>query len=284
VPWVYLDGELVAAERAALPALDRGLLYGYGLFETMRSYGGRVFRLAQHYRRLRIGADLLAMRLPLTPEALEDAADATLARNALADARLRLTVTAGPDGGRASVLLTAREVTEYPPELRRRGMAAVVSAVRRNETSPLAGVKSLNCLDNLLAREEARRRGAGEAIFLNSRGFIAEGAASNVFLVRDGKLLAPGIGSGALPGITREAVLELAGEEGLAVGEADVSPGDLAAAAAEAFLTGSVMEVMPLVSVDGKPVGTGRPGPLTQRLAGAYRALVARETSTASAV
>ena len=283
MPWLYLDGELVAAEQAALPALDRALLFGYGLFETMRSYGGRVFRLAQHYRRLEMGADVLAIPVPLTLAALEKAADATLARNGLAGARLRLTVTAGPEGGRPSVLLAAREVTEYPPELRRRGMAAVVSAVRRNETSPLAGVKSLNCLNNLLAREDAKRRGAGEAILLNTRGFIAEGAASNVFLVRDGKLLTPGIEAGALPGITRQAVLELAVAEGLAAEEADLSPGDLAAAA-EAFLTGSVMEVMPLVSVDSKPLGAGRAGPLTERLAAGYRDLVARETSTASAV
>jgi len=281
--WVYLDGELVAAESAALPASDRGLLYGYGLFETMRAYGGRVFRLAQHYRRLQVGADVLAIPVSLTLAALAEAAGATLARNGLAGARLRLTVTAGPDGGRPSLLLTAREVTEYPPELRRRGLAAVVSAVRRNETSPLAGVKSLNCLDNVLAREDAHRRGFGEAILLNTRGFIAEGAASNVFLVRDGKLLTPGIEAGALPGITRRAVLELAAEERLVAEEADLSPGDLAAAD-EAFLTGSVMEVMPLVGVDGEPVGTGRPGPLTQRLAEGYRALVARETSTATAV
>jgi len=284
VSWVYLNGELVEAERAVLPALDRGLLYGYGLFETMRSYGGRVFRLAEHYRRLEAGADLLAMPVPLTLGALEEAVDATLARNALPDARLRLTVTAGPEvGGGSSVVLLAREVTEYPPELRRRGMAAVVSGVRRNETSPLARVKSLNCLDNLLAREEARRSSAGEALLLNSHGFIAEGATSNVFLVRDGALLTPAVEAGALPGITRQTVLELAGEGGVAVEEAQVSQ-DVIAAADEAFLTNSVMEVMPLVSVGGRPVGTGRPGPLTERLAALYRDLVARETSRATAV
>ena len=282
--WVYLNGELVEAERAAVPALDRGLLYGYGLFETMRSYGGRVFRLAEHYRRLEAGADLLAIPVPLTLGALEEAVDATLARNTLPDARLRLTVTAGPEaGGGSSVVLLAREVTEYPPELRRRGMAAVVSGVRRNETSPLARVKSLNCLDNLLAREEARRSGAGEALLLNTRGFIAEGATSNVFLVRDGALLTPAVEAGALPGITRQAVLELAGEDGIAVEEADVALPDLFGAG-EAFLTNSVMEVMPLVSVDGRPVGPGRPGPLTERLARGYRELVARETSSAPAI
>ena len=282
--WVYLNGELVAAEQAALPALDLGLLYGYGLFETMRSYGGRVFCLEEHYRRLAAGAELLAIPVPLTLAALEEAVDATLARNGLPDARLRLTVTAGPeDGGGSSLVLFASEVTEYPPELRRRGMAAVVSAVRRNETSPLAQVKSLNCLDNLLAREQARRGGAGEALLLNTQGFVAEGAASNVFLVRDGTLLTPGVEAGALPGITRQVVLVLAGEEGIEVEEANLTLPDLFGAG-EAFLTNSVMEVMPLVSVDGRPVGTGRPGPLTERLARRYRDLVARSTSTAPAV
>jgi len=285
VRWVYLNGELVTAEQAALPALDRGLLYGYGLFETMRSYGGRVFRLAEHYRRLEAGAEMLAIPVPLTLAALEEAVDATLARNGLAGAYVRLTVTAGPggDGGNASAILFAREVTEYPPELRESGMAAVVSAVRRNETSPLARVKSLNCLDNLLAREEARRSGAGEALLLNTRDFVAEGAASNVFLVRDGTLITPGVEAGALPGITRQAVLELAGEEGIEVVETSLALPGLAGAG-EAFLTNSVMEVMPLVSVDGRPVGPGRPGPLTERLARRYRDLVARETSTAPAV
>jgi len=279
VGWVYLNGELVAAEQAALPALDRGLLYGYGLFETMRSYGGRVFRLAEHYRRLSAGAELLAIPVPLTLADLEEAVDATLARNGLPDARLRLTVTAGPeDGGGSSVVLFAREVTEYPPELRERGMAAVVSGVRRNETSPLARVKSLNCLDNLLAREKARRSGTGEALLLNTRGFIAEGAASNVFLVRDGALVTPGIQAGALPGITRRVVMELAGEEGVGVEEANLTLPDLLAAG-EALLTNSVMEVMPLVTVDGKAIGSGRPGPLTERLARRYRDLVAGETA-----
>ena len=283
--WVYLNGELVAAEQAALPALDRGLLYGYGLFETMRSYGGRVFRLAEHYRRLAAGAALLAIAVPLTLDVLEEAIDATLARNGLAGAYVRLTLTAGPggDGGKASVVLFARDLTEYPAELRGRGMAAVVSAVRRNETSPLARVKSLNYLDNLLAREEARRSGAGEALLLNTLGFVAEGAASNVFLVRDGALLTPGVEAGALPGITRQVVMDLAGEEGMAVEEANVTLPALFGAG-EAFLTNSVMEVMPLVSVDGRPVGSGRPGPLTERLARQYRDLVARETSSAPAL
>src|SRR3989304_6301174 len=137
--WIYLNAELIEAARAAVPALDRGLLYGYGLFETMRSYGGRVFRLAEHYRRLEAGAALLAIPVPMKLAVLEDAVEAILARNGLADAYLRLTLTAGPSGvGGPSVVLIAGDLTEYPAELYRRGMTAVVSGVRRNETPPLA--------------------------------------------------------------------------------------------------------------------------------------------------
>ena len=166
--WVFLNGRFVERGEAAVPALDRGLLYGYGLFETMRSYNGRVFRLDAHYRRLSEGAAVLDLPPALTLDELRVAIDALLERNGLADAYLRLTVTAGPapDGGGASpsILLVARPLSGYPPDLYQRGMAAVTSASRRNEASPLSRVKSLNYLDNLLAREEARRKGADEAI------------------------------------------------------------------------------------------------------------------------
>ena len=262
------------------------MLYGYGLFETMRSYGGRVFRLEEHYGRLCDGAARLAMDVPLTLPDVRDAVDAVLERNELQDAYLRLTVTAGPlPGGRgdAAVILFAKPLADYPPALYERGMAAVVSEVRRNETSPLSGVKSLNCLDNLLAREEARRRGADEAVLMNTRGFVAEGSASNVFLVREDTLVTPGLDSGALAGITRQAVLELAADAGLEAVESQVEPsafGD----ASEAFLTNSVMEVMPLTRLDGRPVGSGRPGPATERLRRLYQEMARRETSAARSI
>ena len=284
--WIYLNGELVEAEAAAVSALDRGMLYGYGLFETMRSYGGRVFRLEEHYGRLRDGAARLAMDVPLTFPDVRDAVDAVLERNELQDAYLRLTVTAGPlpgARGDAAVILFAKPLADYPPALYERGMAAVVSEVRRNETSPLSGVKSLNCLDNLLAREEARRRGADEAVLMNTRGFVAEGSASNVFLVREDTLVTPGLDSGALAGITRQAVLELAADAGLEPVESQVEPsafGD----ASEAFLTNSVMEVMPLTRLDGRPVGSGRPGPATERLRRLYQEMARRETSAARSI
>ena len=152
--------------------------------------------------------------------------------------------------------------------------------MRRNETSFLSGVKSLNNLDNVLAREEARRRGADEAILLNTRGLVTEGSASNVFLVLDGRLVTPSLSSGCLAGITRQAVLELAAESGLEAIETDVERSAFAVAS-EAFLTGSVMEVMPLTRLDDRPVGSGRPGPVSGRLHSLYQEMVARETSAA---
>ncbi|MCH8920801.1 MAG: aminotransferase class IV, partial [Chloroflexi bacterium] len=241
--WIYLNGELVRQETATVSALDRGLLYGYGLFETMRSYGGRVFRLEQHYQRLRDGAARLAMDVPLTLRELSDAVEIVLQRNELSDARVRLMLTAGAEGAAGSVVLLAREVTEYPRQLYRRGMSALVSSMRRNETSFLSGVKSFNYLDNLLAREDARRQGADEAIILNTRGLVAEGSASNMFLVLDGRLVTPNLSSGCLAGITRQAVLELAAAAELEPVESEVEPSAFEDAS-EAFLTGSVMEVM----------------------------------------
>jgi branched-chain amino acid aminotransferase len=284
--WVFVNGEMVSGPAATVSALDQGLLYGYGLFETMRSYGGHVFRLEEHYRRLCEGAALLALEVPLSLTALREAVGAVLQRNELVEAYLRLTLTAGPLQGltevaqpsKEQVILFARELMDYPEALYERGMAAVISRVRRNETSPLSRVKSLNCLDNLLAREEARRQGAQEAIVLNSQGFVVEGSASNVFLVRSGKLLTPSIRSGALPGITRQVVLELATAVNLEVEETEIEPAALFDAA-EVFLTSSIKEVMPLTELDMRPVGSGRPGPVSERLRPLYREMALQEAS-----
>jgi branched-chain amino acid aminotransferase len=280
--WVFLNGDTVKGETAAAPALDRGLLYGYGLFETMRSYGGSVFRLSQHYRRLSGGAVTLDIPLPITPDGLRTAIDILLEKNALPDARIRLNLTAGTmsDPGKAnpSLLITVAPITEYPTSLYERGMSAITSAVRRNETSPLSRVKSLNYLDNLLTREEARRKGADEAILLNTRGMVAEGSASNVFLVSDGRLLTPSIDSGALPGITRAAIIELAAGAGIACAEDEVEPATLSKVEG-AFLTNSIMGMMPLTRLDGNLIGDGRPGPTTEAISRLYEQAVARETA-----
>ena len=258
------------------------MLYGYGLFETMRSYGGRVFRLEAHYRRLIESAATLDIPSHLTFDGLRTAIDILLEKNGLLDARIRLTLTAGTmsELGKAnpSLLITVAPLTEYPTSLYERGMSAITSAVRRNETSSLSRVKSLNYLDNLLTREEARRKGADEAILLNTRGMVAEGSMSNVFLVSDGRLFTPDLDSGVLPGITRAAVIELAAGADITCAEGEVEPAALSKAE-EAFLTNSIMGIMPLTRIDGKPIGSGQPGPTTEAISRLYEQAVARETA-----
>ena len=269
--WAYLDGSYLPAAEARLAAADAGLLYSRGLFETFRARRGAVYRLEDHLGRLRSGARLLGI---VPPDALTGLAEIVreLARRCgIDDARVRLTLTAGPEGGQPSLLIQVRAAMDYPESLYQRGVSAVVAAVRRNERSPLSRVKSLNYLDNILAREWAQATGADAAILLNTRGLLTEASTSNLFVIREGELLTPPVEDGALPGVTRGAVLELARDAGIAVREKSLTLGDLRMAD-EAFLTNAVMGVMPLVSVDGARVGDGRPGALTARIRGLYEA------------
>lgn len=283
---IWLNGELVPAAAAKVGVLDRGVLYGDGIFETMRAYQGRVFRLAQHLDRLARGADALAIKLPLSRQELEAAVTEALVANAVSEASVRLTVTrgegAGPLPGEAGpiVFILARRFTPYDPELYRKGMSAITASETRNEQSVLAGIKSANYLQSVLARVEADRNGAREAILLNTHGYVAEASTSNVFVLHADAIATPSVESGALPGITRAAVLALAAGAGLAAVERAVTPDELLAAD-EAFLTNSLMEVMPLTELDGQPIGNGRPGAATRRLVDAYAELVRRETGAA---
>ena len=279
---VHLNGSLVPRSDARIAALDYGFLYGYGLFETMRAYGGRVFRLDRHLDRLGRSAERLGIAVE-TP-ALENAVVETIRANGLSDARLRLTVSAGeggtvPDPGTCeepTVLVVAGHYQPLPDGVYQRGFRAVVSSIRRNSQSPLTGMKSLNFLESMLARREARVAGADEALLLNERGLLAEASMSNVFLVSDGALRTPGLSCGVLPGITREVVLELAKKNGIDTAECELTLDELRQAE-EAFLTNSVMEVMPLTGVHGKPVGSGNPGPVTERVMAGYREMVRGE-------
>jgi branched-subunit amino acid aminotransferase/4-amino-4-deoxychorismate lyase len=266
---VYLNGEYVPADEATIPALDAGVLFGRGVFETFRARRGSVYRLDQHLQRLKAGAKTLSIPLPQALAELPAIVRELARQCELVDARVRLTLTAGAEGGDPSLLIEAKPVTGYPPTMYERGAAAVIASVRRNETSPLAGVKTLNYTDNVLAREAAGSEGADEAIMLNGRGLIADGSAFNVFAVRDGQLRTPTVEDGALPGVTRGAVLELASEAGIAAEETALTPDDLQSAD-EAFLTNAIVGVMPLVSVDGGKIGDGRPGPLTQQVKELY--------------
>jgi len=289
---VYLNGSLLPRSRALVSVFDQGFLYGYGLFETMRAYGGKIFRQERHLERLLASSRVLGLEAALGGIDLGRAVKDTLRANNLGDARLRLTVSRGeidsfpgPHTAPApTVLVTARSYTPLPPEIYARGFKAGVSSYRRYSQSPLVGLKATSYLLNVLAKMEAGASGLDEALLLNERGTITEGSTSNIFLVTAGPgLVTPPVASGLLPGITRQAVMELAAAQGIAVTEDEVSLADLGQFS-QAFLTNSVMEIMPLVAVrddTGKilPIGAGSPGELTGKLMAAYREMVERETS-----
>jgi len=276
---VYLNGCLMPRSQASISVLDYGFLYGYGLFETMRAYGGQVFRLDSHLNRLVRSAEVLGLSIGVTD--LKDAVMATLQANQLSDARIRITVSIGegsmvPDPStcnKPTVLIIAGHYQPYPEQIYQKGFRAVVSSIRRNSQSPLSRLKSANYLENMLAKQEARAAGVDEALCLNEKGLLAESSMSNIFLVNDGILRTPTEDSGILPGITREVVLELASQLGINTFEQDIRLDELSQTQ-EAFLTNSLIEIMPLTEIDGKPVGSGRSGPVTQRLMADYRKLV----------
>jgi branched-chain amino acid aminotransferase group I len=279
---IYLNGALVPREEARVSPLDRGFLYGYGLFETMRAYRGRVFRLDRHLARLMRSAQRLGLASELDPTGLEQAIYKTLKANKLAEARIRLTVSAGegerglvpPTSGKLTIMVVVERLS---PQVDEDGVSAAIVSPRRNSQSPLSRIKSLNYLDSLIAHSEALARGADEAIMLNERGVVCECSTSNIFLVVAGKLITPSEESGILPGITREAILDLAQALGIeAAVEDEIPPSDLLRAD-EAFLTNSVREIVPIVMVDGKAIGPGKPGAVTRRLMAAYRELVGKE-------
>jgi len=280
---VCLNGALIPLTQARISPMDYGFLHGYGLFETMRAYSGHVFRLEKHLARLERSARALNIDLD-GPAKLETAIYETLRANHLPDARIRISVSPGeeelapgiPARAEATVFITA--VSYEPPseQAYRRGFTAMVSKVHRSPRSPSSGLKSLSALDILLARQEAASYGVDHAILLNDDDLVAEGSSSNVFHVNDRTLFTPAEHSGILQGVTRDVVLkELAPSLGLATKEVDVALSDLLEAE-EAFLTNSMIEIMPLTVVADRSIGTGRPGPLTRRFMKAYRELIER--------
>jgi branched-chain amino acid aminotransferase group I len=284
---VYLDGSLVPLSQAHLSPLDHGFLYGYGLFETMRAYSGRIFRLEAHLARLRRAAAFLGLELDHLPD-LPQALDDTLRANHLSSARVRLTLSGGrgepvPDitaRREPTILITAGDYTPHPDSIYRQGFRVILSSFSRNTRSPLSSLKSLSYLDNLLARREARLAGADEAVMLNEQGFVAEGSSSNVFLVSGNTLRTPGEDSGILPGVTRGVVLELARSAGLATAEEKIRPDEFGLAD-EAFCTNSLIEIMPVTDFGGQAVGRGVAGGVAAKLTAAYRELVASASHAA---
>jgi branched-chain amino acid aminotransferase len=273
---LWVNGKLLPVGETALDPRDRGFTLGDGLFETMRVRGGAVLRIERHLSRLRDGAAILGVSPLPENEDLTDAITETLAANGLTEATVRLTVSRGvpkrrgllPElGSSPSLMIHADPFTGYPAELYKRGVRAVISGIPRNEHSPLARVKSLNYLDNVLVRREAADRDADEALMLNTAGDLACASAANLFLVNGDTLLTPDCSSGPLPGTVRGLVLEkLAPLVRLKVSVRAVRTEALVVAD-EAFLTSALLGVMPLCMVDGYPIGPGVPGPFAQRLA-----------------
>jgi branched-chain amino acid aminotransferase len=271
---VWINGTLYEKQDARISVYDHGLLYGDGVFEGLRSYGGRVFRLEQHLARLWNSAKAILLSIPLAREEMARAVNETLKANELQDAYIRLVVTRGAgtlglDPNRTSdpqVIVITDHIAVYPPELYRQGLEIVTASTMRNHPSALnPRIKSLNYLNNILAKIECLQAGCMEALMLNHKGEVAECTADNIFLVRDGVLLTPPTDAGVLEGITRDAVIELARASGREVREVPITRHDVYIAD-ECFLTGTAVEVIAVVKIDSRKIGTGAPGPITRDL------------------
>lgn len=282
---IWLNGKLVDQDQAVVSVFDHGLLYGDGVFEGIRVYAGRVFRLAEHLDRLWDSARAIMLEIPGGKDAMQAAVLETVRANGLKDAYVRLVVTRGRgDLGldprkcpAPTVFIIAASITLYPEEHYRDGLAVVTVSTRRNiPEAQDPRIKSLNYLNNILAKLEANRAGVLEAIMLNADGYVAECTGDNIFILRKGILQTPPTHIGALEGITRAAVMKLAAAQSLPCAETVFTQYDLYTAD-ECFLTGTAAEIIPVVNVDSRPIGSGKPGPVTRRLIDAYRGLTRSE-------
>jgi branched-chain amino acid aminotransferase len=286
-PTIYIDGEFLPESEAKISVFDHGLLYGDGIFEGIRFYNGRVFRLEEHLVRLWDSARSICLDIPISRREMTEALLETIRQNDLRDGYVRLLVTRGVGNlglnpaqcKRATVIIIVATIALYPEEVYRNGLSVVTCATRRTNPSALnPAVKSLNYLNNVMARIEANLAGADEALMLNDQGNVAECTADNVFIVKGGEIFTPPITAGALRGITRAVVFEIAAEIGIKISATDITRHDVFVAD-ECFLTGTAAEIIPVVQADGRPIGTGKPGPIGTRLIARFREIV-RETGT----
>ncbi|HEY1598930.1 MAG TPA: branched-chain-amino-acid transaminase [Pirellulales bacterium] len=271
---IFINGRLYDKEDAKISVYDHGLLYGDGVFEGLRSYGGKVFRLAEHIDRLYDSAKAIWLEIPMAKRALIEAVQQTLSVNNLTDAYIRLVVTRGAgslglDPNRTSdpqIIIIADKIQLYPPELYEKGLEIVTASTQRNHPAALnARIKSLNYLNNILAKIEGLQAGCIEALMLNHKGEVAECTGDNIFLVQSGVISTPPTDAGILEGVTRQAVIELAEQAGIVVRQIPLTRHDVYVAD-ECFLTGTAAEVIPVVKVDQRSIGSGEPGPVTRRL------------------
>jgi branched-chain amino acid aminotransferase len=284
---IYIDGKFYSEANAKVSVFDHGLLYGDGIFEGIRFYNGRVFRLEEHLHRLWDSARSICLEIPMTMRNMTDAVLETIRQNHLRDGYIRLLVTRGignlglnPTQCKSpSVIIIAATIALYHEDFYRKGLTIVTCATRRSNPAALnPAVKSLNYLNNVMARVEANLAGADEALMLNDAGNVAECTADNVFIVKHDQIFTPPVAAGALRGITRSVVFEIGAELGVKVRETDITRHDVFVAD-ECFLTGTAAEIVPVVKADGRSIGNGKPGPITARIIARFRQ-VTRETGT----
>jgi len=278
---IYISGKFYAQEDAKISVFDHGLLYGDGVFEGLRAYRGKVFRLDKHVRRLYESAKAIWLEIPMTPAQMSEAVNEAVRVNKIEDGYIRLVVTRGAgtlglDPNRCSnpqVIIIADAISLYPKELYENGLDIVTVSVQRMSPAALSPrIKSLNYLNNILAKIEGLRAGCIEALMLNHKGEVAECTGDNIFIVRDRVLWTPPLEAGILEGITRDAVIEVAQGAGIEVRQWPMTKHDIYIAD-ECFLTGSAAEVIPVVKLDNRAIGTGKPGPITRDLEKRFKKL-----------
>jgi branched-chain amino acid aminotransferase len=278
---IYIDGKYYSEGEATVSVFDHGLLYGDGIFEGIRAYNGRVFKLKEHIDRLFYSAKAILLNIPLSHEEVMKAVAAVCRENNIRDGYIRLVVTRGKGSlglnprscHKPSIIIIADKIQLYAPQLYQDGLTIITVPTVRNLHSALnPAIKSLNYLNNILAKIESNNAGCEEAIMLNSEGYVAECTGDNVFLVKGKQVLTPPLAAGALYGVTRATVIDLARESGFEVSEPNLTRYDVFNAD-ECFLTGSAAEIIPVTKVDGRVIGTGKPGPVTAKLVSAFHAL-----------
>lgn len=284
---VYIDGELYPENDAKISVFDHGLLYGDGVFEGIRFYKGRVFKLDEHIDRIYDSAKAIHLKIHLSPAEMTEAVLKTIAANELQDGYVRLVVTRGAGGlglspyrcEKSSVIVIASKISLYPEDDYKNGLKLVTCSTRRPTHDSLSpAVKSLNYLSNVMAKVEAIAAGAEEGVMLNTNGLVAECTGDNIFVVKHGEISTPPVAAGMLDGITRRVVIDLARENGYTLVEKDIARYDMYTAD-EVFLTGTAAEVIPVRIYDEREIGDGKPGPVTQKLMAAFRKL-AESTGT----
>lgn len=276
---IYIDGEFLPKAEAKVSVFDHGLLYGDGVFEGIRSYNGRVFKLDEHLERLYDSAKSIMLQIPIPIETMKEKVLETLRLNHLTEAYIRLIVTRGigdlgldPDKcPKPTIIIIADKITLYPPKFYEEGLEIVTVSIRRNYAEAInPRIKSLNYLNNILAKIEGKQAGAEEVLMLNAEGYVVECSGDNIFWIKNEVLVTPPVHMGILEGVTRNSVIDLAREAGMRVEERVFTRHDLYIAD-ECFLTGTAAEVIPVVKIDQRSIGDGQPGKITQKLIDAFR-------------